>query len=285
MSTPITPNQTADYTRIEQAIRYLEQNFHTQPDLKAVADHIGLSEYHFQRLFTRWAGISPKRFLQFLTVEYAKQLLADSQDLLHVTYEAGLSSPSRLHDLFITSEAVTPGEFKRKGAGLTIVYGFHDTPFGECLLAMTERGICGLTFVVDGERETALNGLRQNWPLAALQADASQTETYIQRIFSPPTHPAPLKLYLQGSNFQLKVWQALLNIPLGTAVSYDTIATWIGNPKASRAIGTALSHNPVGYLIPCHRVIRKAGELGQYRWGSTRKKAILGWEAAQREAR
>lgn len=283
MSTPFTPNQTADYTRVEQAIRYLEQNFHTQPDLKAVADHIGLSEYHFQRLFTRWAGISPKRFLQFLTVEYAKQLLTNSQDLLHVTYEAGLSSPSRLHDLFIASEAVTPGEFKRKGAGLTIVYGFHETPFGECLLAVTERGICGLTFVTDGARETALNELQHNWPLATLRMDVTQTEMYIQRIFSPAAHSAPLKLYLQGSNFQLKVWQALLNIPSGTAVSYDTIATWIDNPKASRAIGTALAHNPIGYLIPCHRVIRKAGQSGEYRWGSTRKKAILGWEAAHRD--
>lgn len=282
MLAEITPEQTSDYGRIEQAIRYLEQNFQDQPDLKAVADHVGLSEYHFQRLFTRWAGISPKRFLQFLTVEYAKQLLADSQDLLRVTYEAGLSSPGRLHDLFITSEAVTPGEFKRKGAGLIIFYGFHTTPFGECLLAVTERGICGLTFVTNGEREQAVAGLRQNWLQAELVEDNNQTSEYAERVFSATPDQRPLKLYLQGSNFQLKVWQALLNIPTGTAVSYDTIATWIGQPNASRAIGTALAHNPIGYLIPCHRVIRKAGQLGEYRWGATRKKAILGWEVARR---
>lgn len=270
-----------DYGRIEQAIRYLEQHFQNQPDLKEVADHVGLSEYHFQRLFSRWAGISPKRFLQFLTVEYAKHLLAESNNLLDVTYEAGLSSPGRLHDLFITCEALTPGEFKRKGAGLTIHYGFQPTPFGDCLLAVTDRGICGLMFVAEGKREEELTALQANWLQAEWVEDVEQIRPFITRIFSPHADK-PLPLFLSGSNFQLKVWQALLNIPNGSLVSYDTIAAWVGSPKAARAIGTALAHNPIGYLIPCHRVIRKAGVIGEYRWGSTRKKAILGWEAARR---
>lgn len=278
----MTTELNTDYGRIEQAILYLEQHFQNQPDLKEVANHVGLSEYHFQRLFSRWAGISPKRFLQFLTVEYAKHLLTESNNLLDVTYEAGLSSPGRLHDLFITCEALSPGEFKRKGAGLTIHYGFQPTPFGDCLLAVTDRGICGLTFVGEGRQEQELAALQANWPQAEWGEDEEQIRPYIEHIFSSHSYK-PLSIFLSGSNFQLKVWQALLNIPAGSLVSYDTIAAWIGAPDASRAVGTALSHNPVGYLIPCHRVIRKAGNIGEYRWGSTRKKAILGWEAARRD--
>ena len=274
-----------DYGRIEQAILFLEENFRDQPSLKEVADSVGLSEYHFQRLFTRWAGISPKRFMQFLAVKYAKQLLDESQSVLDVTYETGLSSPGRLHDLFVSYEALTPGEFKRKGAGLTIRYGFHPTPFGECLLAVTERGICGLTFLQGESREAAVRDLQESWPEASLIEDSSTTEPLIARIFSPNGDSdvsEPLKLYLSGTNFQIKVWQALLNIAPGTVVSYDTVAALIGEPKASRAIGQATGKNAISYVIPCHRVIRKVGEFGSYRWGTARKKAILGWEAARR---
>ena len=276
---------STDYTRIEQAILFLEKNFRDQPSLKEIAGSIGLSEYHFQRLFTRWAGISPKRFLQFLAVKYAKQLLAESKNLLDVTYETGLSSPGRLHDLFVTYEALTPGQYKNKGAGLTIDYGFHPTPFGECLLAVTERGICGLSFLQDEARETALSELRQAWPQAAFVEDSARTEPVVARVFSSRTvedGADPLKLYVSGTNFQIKVWQALLEVPPGTAVSYDTVAALMGQPKARQAVGQATKRNPISFLIPCHRVIRKVGDFGEYRWGATRKKAILGWEASQR---
>ncbi|MBK7895391.1 MAG: methylated-DNA--[protein]-cysteine S-methyltransferase [Anaerolineaceae bacterium] len=272
-----------DYGRIEAAIHYLEQNFQAQPTLTEIAAHVGLSDYHFQRLFSRWAGTSPKRFLQFLTIQHAKKLLAESQTILDATYEAGLSSPSRLHDLFVTHEAITPGEFKQKGAGLTIQFGFHDSPFGDCLIALTERGICGLQFVAGGDRAAALAELKASWPQARFVADEGATRPFIHPIFnlSEAEEKPSLPLYLKGTNFQIQVWQALLKIPVGTAVSYGTVAQLIGSPKASRAVGSAVGSNPVGYLIPCHRVIRQAGNLGQYRWGSSRKKAILGWESAR----
>lgn len=274
---------SADYGRIEAAIHYLDQNFQAQPSLAEVAAHVGLSEYHFQRLFSRWAGTSPKRFLQFLTIQHAKQLLADSQSILDATFEAGLSSPSRLHDLFVTHEAITPGEFKQKGAGLTIQYGFHDSPFGECLIALTERGICGLQFVANGDRAAALAELKASWPQAQFVADEGATRPFINPIFNltDVAERPSLPLYLKGTNFQIQVWQALLKIPAGTAVAYGTVAQMIGNPKASRAVGSATGSNPIGFLIPCHRVIRQAGGLGDYRWGSRRKKAILGWESAR----
>lgn len=277
------PDASADYSLVEQAIRYLEQNFRQQPDLQAVADHVGLSEYHFQRLFTRWVGISPKKFVQFMTLNYAKELLAESHSLLETTYEAGLSSPGRLHDLFITYDAVTPGEFKSRGAGLGIAYGFHATPFGDCLLGVTERGICGLSFADAGRQEQALDAFAANWPLADLARDEGRTRPFIEKIFAlAATDQAPLPLFLKGTNFQIQVWQALLRIGPGTAVTYSDLARLAGNPKAVRAVGTAVGHNPIAYLIPCHRVIRQTGGFGQYQWGSARKKAILGWEAAQR---
>lgn len=277
-------NQLAeDYGRIEQAILFLEQNFRTQPELKEVAASVGLSEYHFQRLFSRWAGISPKRFLQFLTIEYAKQLLAESKSVLDATYEAGLSSPGRLHDLFVTCEAITPGEFKNKGEGLTITYGFHPSPFGECLLSITERGICGLAFAQNGERAAVLDELKHNWPKAAFVEDPAQTQPLVEQIFSPVQSKQALPVMLKGTNFQIKVWQALLRIPPGAVVSYDELAALIGQPGAARAVGNAVAQNPIGYVIPCHRVIRKIGAVGDYHWNPTRKRAILGWEAARRE--
>jgi AraC family transcriptional regulator of adaptative response/methylated-DNA-[protein]-cysteine methyltransferase len=273
-----------DYARIEQAIRYLEKNFRQQPTLKEIADSVGLSEYHFQRLFTRWAGISPKRFLQFLTVEYAKQMLAEANSVLDVTYEAGLSSPGRLHDLFVTCEAITPGQYKKSGQGLTITYGFHASPFGECLLAVTDRGICGLTFVQSGNQAAALMELKNNWPQAEFSQDSSKTQPFAERIFDPVKQEQALPVLLKGTNFQLKVWQALLRTEPGTVVSYNDVATFIGQPTAARAVGNALAQNPVGFIIPCHRVIRSVGLTGDYAWGSARKRAILGWEAVRRRS-
>lgn len=269
-----------DYAHIEKAIQFIEQNFQNQPDLSTIAEHVGLSEYHFQRLFTRWAGTSPKRFVQFLTINYAKQLLAESKSVLETTYEAGLSSPGRLHDLFVTHEAITPGEFKRQGAGMTIAYGFHPTPFGNCLLAVTERGICNLLFVA-GSRQKTYQMFADNWVGARLVEDRMQTRPFIERLFSPAANKR-FHLLLKGTNFQIQVWQALLQIPTGTVVSYGNVAHIMQNPGAARAVGTAVGRNPIACLIPCHRVIRQAGSLGEYRWGTTRKKAILGWEAARR---
>jgi AraC family transcriptional regulator of adaptative response/methylated-DNA-[protein]-cysteine methyltransferase len=272
-----------DYSRIEQVIYYIEKNASRQPDLKEIPEHIHLSEYHLQRLFTRWVGVSPKRFLQFITKEHAKQLLAESTSLLETTYQVGLSSPGRLHDLFITWEAVTPGEYKLRGNGLNINYGFHPTPFGEILLGSTDRGICNLSFVMPTGRLEALDTMQNAWPLANLAENPHLTQSMIEDIF-PPTNQYPthsLHLYLNGSNFQLKVWEALLSIPSGNVVSYRDIASYLGKPNASRAVGNALANNPVAVLIPCHRVIHSLGEFGNYHYGQARKVALLGWEMAK----
>jgi len=269
-----------DYQLIEKVILFLERNFQRQPNLDEIASQAHLSEFHFQRLFTRWAGVSPKRFLQFLTKEYAKELLEHSADLLQVTFESGLSSPGRLHDLFIQCEAVTPGEYKTQGDGLQIEYGFHATPFGECLLAKTFRGICGLKFVGKGGRRLALEELKDQWDKARLVENARATQPFIDKIFSNSDRTQPLTLLLKGTNFQIKVWEALLKIPSGRMMSYGDIAKMIGQPGAARAVGRAIGDNPIGYLIPCHRVIQNMGVIGDYHWGKARKKAILGWEAA-----
>jgi AraC family transcriptional regulator, regulatory protein of adaptative response / methylated-DNA-[protein]-cysteine methyltransferase len=261
-----------DYARVEQAINFLEQNVQQQPTLEVVAAAVGLSEYHFQRLFTRWAGISPKRFLQFLTRENAKVLLANSS-ILSTTYETGLSSPGRLHDLFVHTEAVTPGEYKSHGTGVEIFYGFHPTPFGDCLLGITTRGICFLGFV-DHDYTISLEQLRKKWSNASLISSPERTAPVVEKIFSP--HPGtPLNIHLKGTNFQLKVWEALLCLPPGEVTTYKGIAHQIDLPGAVRAVGNAVGENPVAYLIPCHLVLRKIGEFGQYRYGSARKKAIL----------
>ena len=278
-----TSQALIDYERIERALLYIDQHFMQQPALKEIADQVHLSEYHFERLFSRWAGTSPQRFLRYLTKEYARQLLDQSRDLLDVTYTAGLSSPGRLHDLFVSYEAMTPGEYKKKGAGLSIRYGFHATPFGECLISITQRGICGLTFQATHEREAALEQLKGEWSGATLVDDQNLTASVVEQVFSAGANrnDKPLHLLLKGTNFQIKVWEALLKIPAGRVVSYGDIAKLAGQPGASRAIGSAIGSNTIGYLIPCHRVIQKIGTTGQYRWGASRKKAILAWEAAQ----
>lgn len=271
-----------DYGRVESAIRFIEGEALRQPSLAEIAEAAGLSEFHFQRLFSRWVGISPKRFLQFLTKEYARRLLVESRDVLSVTYDAGLSSPGRLHELFVTCEAVTPGEVKSRGEGLSIEYGFHPSPFGRCLVAVTDRGICGLSFVQEGPEESLVHNLRSRWPGARLGHNPESTAPLAARIFSFDAHkePGPLHLFVRGTNFQIQVWEALIRIPLGKAVTYEDVARHIGMPNAQRAVGTAVGHNPIPFLIPCHRVIRKMGEFGNYGEGPQRKKAILGWEAA-----
>ncbi len=273
------------YKLIEQAIQYIEANVQSQPELKDVSSAVGLSEYHFQRLFTDWTGISPKRFMQFLTKENAKKLLSQSENLLETTHQVGLSSLGRLHDLFVNTEAVTPGEYKSGGAGLAIRYGIHPSPFGKCLIATTERGICNLSFV-DASEGKAIDNLVAGWLQAEMIEDYKTTAPLVTRIFSDVStrlNPGlgtgtPLKLHLRGTNFQIKVWEALLSIPIGAVTTYEHLAQQIGNPKAVRAVGSAVGHNPIAYLIPCHRVIRKSGDFGNYLYGSARKKVILARE-------
>jgi AraC family transcriptional regulator, regulatory protein of adaptative response / methylated-DNA-[protein]-cysteine methyltransferase len=267
----------SDYRVVEQAIAYLESNFADQPELSAVAAHVHLSESHFQRVFRRWAGISPKRFLQFLTAEHARQLLAGSASVLQASYAVGLSGGSRLHDLMINVHAATPGEIKSGGTGVEIAYGIHDSPFGQVFVATTTRGICALSFVPD-DRDQPLRELRKRWPGAALRADAAATSDAAAAAFGGGN---AVSLFLKGTNFQIRVWEALLRIPAGRAVSYEDIARDIGAPTAMRAVGSAVGQNPVAYLIPCHRVLRKSGVFGEYHWGATRKKAILAWESSR----
>ena len=272
-----------DYQRIAKAIYYLKESALEQPSLDEVAGQIGLSPYHFQRLFRRYAGVSPKRFLQHLTSEYAKELLKQSTSVLETSFSVGLSSPGRLHDLLISVEAVTPGEFKTGGAGLNIDYGIHCTPFGACLLGLTERGICRLEFVDHDNRDEIIQRLFQAWPEAQINENPATTGKMIELIFQPQKTHQPLPLLLKGTNFQLKVWQALLQIPEGTITSYGYLAKKLGRPKANRAVGTAIGNNPIGYLIPCHRVLRGDGGLGGYRWGTGRKLVILGKELCKTE--
>ncbi|HEY3344948.1 MAG TPA: methylated-DNA--[protein]-cysteine S-methyltransferase [Anaerolineaceae bacterium] len=282
--TGTSDQQAADYERIEQAIRFLEKHYQDQPPLKDIAAALGLSEFHFQRLFSQWVGISPKRFLQYLTKEHAKALLARSEDLMAVAYDSGLSGPGRLHDLFVATEAVTPGEYKLLGEGLVIQYGFHPTPFGRCLLARTARGICHLAFVEAGQEQLALQDLRARWRSASFEENLAATRPLANQAFLPRwSLDRPLSVYLQGTNFQIKVWEALLRIPSGSVVTYHDLAVSIGMPGAARAVGHALGQNPIAVLIPCHRVIRRDGDFGNYHYGSARKKALLGWEFAQQE--
>jgi len=272
----------SDYARIEKTIRYLEANFRAQPSLAAVAAQVHLSEYHFQRLFRRWAGISPKRFLQALTADYARRLLHESRTVLEVSDAAGLSSAGRLHDLLVNLHAATPGEIKAQGANLRIQYGFHPSPFGECLIAITERGICAIEFMTTGGRAAALVHLKQQWPEATWCLQPHATQPVAARLFVVSrANGERFYLLVQGSNFQVKVWEALLRIPSGSVVSYEDVAARIAAPTATRAVASAIARNPVAVLIPCHRVIRKSGVFGEYRWGGTRKKALLGWEVAQ----
>ncbi|MDH3311082.1 MAG: methylated-DNA--[protein]-cysteine S-methyltransferase [Gammaproteobacteria bacterium] len=273
--------KNTDYERIARAILYLEQNYRQQPDLKVLARGAGLSEFHFQRLFRRWAGISPKRFVQYLTAGHAVRMLHDSRTSIDAAYDSGLSSGGRLHDLLVNIHAVTPGELKRAGEGLSIHYGFHPSAFGECLLAVTARGVCHLGFV-SSNRRAATAELAAEWPRAHLKESPRVTAPLASRLFARGNgHTLDIDLYVRGTNFQIKIWEALLRIPPGDVVSYEELARHVQAPRAVRAVANAVAHNPVAWLIPCHRVIHKSGALGGYRWGVTRKKVLLAWEAAK----
>ena len=278
---PATKSGARDYERVARAIEYLRRNAASQPDLAAVARHLHLSEHHFQRLFTRWAGVSPKRFVQFLTLEHAKTRLATTRGVLDLAGAVGLSGPGRLHDLFVTLEAVSPGEYQASGAGLTIRYGVHESPFGAAVVAITSRGICGLHFV--NSSSDGIERLRRDWPDAGLCRDAAATTPVAERIFRPLSSPRgrALALLVKGTNFQVKVWRALLELPLGSLATYGEVAARIGAPGSARAVGTAVGANRIAWLIPCHRVIRESGAAGGYRWGEERKAAMLAWEAAR----
>ena len=269
----------ADYARIERAIRFIAANFRRQPDLAAVARAVGLSPYHCQRLFRRWAGVSPKRFVQYLTAAHTGTLLRTSQNLLEAAYASGLSGTGRLHDLMINVHAVTPGEMQQQGARITIRYGVHPTPFGDCLIALTSRGVCALDFLPRGTPHAALADVRRRWPQARLEHNADTTRSIARRIFRRATR-SRLDLHLAGTNFQIKVWEALLRIPPGAVASYADVARAVGRSRAVRAAASAVADNPIGFLIPCHRVIRSTGAIGEYHWGAARKQALLAWEGA-----
>lgn len=270
-----------DYHRIEKAIDYLKVNFKQQPSLEDVAAHVYLSPFHFQRMFKEWAGVTPKKFLQYLSIEYAKGILKDQQStLFDAAYETGLSGTSRLHDLFIKIEGMTPGEYKNGGAQLQINYSFAESPFGSLIVAATPKGICYMAFADDPD--LAFQELRQLFPNAKYRQVLDMMQQNALYIFGKDWNRLQeLKLHLKGTDFQIKVWETLLKVPVGELSTYSAIASAIDNPKASRAVGSAVGDNPVAFLIPCHRVIKSTGELGQYHWGSPRKTAMIGWEAAQ----
>lgn len=272
------PNPTEDYARIADAIAWLVAHARAQPSLADLAKHLDLSEAHLQRLFTRWAGISPKRFLQSLTLDFARSRLLDAPDLLDLSLDAGLSGPGRLHDLFVTVEAVSPGEAKSGGTGVTLHWGVHPTPFGPALIAASPRGVCKLHFLAPGDAPAEL--LAHEWPRATRVHAPAVTASTAVALFRRDAPRAPVALWVKGSNFQLQVWRALLAIPPGRLASYSSLAAHLGKPEAARAVGNAVAANPLAVLIPCHRVIRESGAISAYRWGETRKRALQVWECA-----
>ncbi len=277
-----------DYERIAQVIRFLDARYVEQPDLTTLAGRAGLSPFHFHRLFATWAGVTPKDFLQCLTLAHAKELLRDGTPILDVALESGLSGPGRLHDLCVNLEAASPGELKSGGASWTISFGFADSPFGKCLIAESPRGICHLSFVEN--EKTTLAGLQKDWPQAKFKRDDSAAATLAERIFQHPDKGqhagpetgAPLRAFVRGTPFQVRVWRALLQVQPGTLISYGRLASAIDKPAAARAVGTSVAKNPLAYLIPCHRVIRETGMIGDYHWGPIRKRAMIAWESSVR---
>jgi AraC family transcriptional regulator, regulatory protein of adaptative response / methylated-DNA-[protein]-cysteine methyltransferase len=273
-----------DYERIARVLRYVDENHTDQPDLATLARCAGLSQHHFHRLFTSWAGITPKDFLQCLTLTHAREMLRQGKSVLDAALNAGLSGPSRLHDLCVSLEAASPGEVKSGGEGWTITIGFADSPFGRCLVGENHRGVCHLSFVESGDK-VALDTLKAQWPRARLQQNHSAASQLANRIFNRTTvgnSPAPLRAFVRGTPFQVRVWRALLQVQRGTLVSYGSLAAALDQPTAARAVGSAVGQNSLAYLIPCHRVIRETGVIGDYRWGQVRKRAILAWENAAR---
>ncbi|WP_434054558.1 MAG: bifunctional helix-turn-helix domain-containing protein/methylated-DNA--[protein]-cysteine S-methyltransferase [Roseibium sp.] len=279
---PISVGKEAaeNYAVVRQTLKRITLDWREQPTLEMLAKEAGLQPIQLQRVFSRWAGLTPKQFLQAITLDHAKALLRDSASVLDASYEVGLSGSSRLHDLFITHEAMTPGDYRARGAGLNIAYGFHPSPFGQVLIMVTDKGLAGLGFADPGEEESALEDMCGRWPAANYVHDQDATGTYAARVFDPGQwqEGRPLNVVMIGTDFEIRVWQTLLKIPMGQAATYADVAASIGNPKASRAVGSAVGRNPISFVVPCHRVLAKGGKIGGYHWGLTRKRAILGWE-------
>nr|WP_319514794.1 bifunctional helix-turn-helix domain-containing protein/methylated-DNA--[protein]-cysteine S-methyltransferase [uncultured Cohaesibacter sp.] len=270
-----------DYDTIRRSIEYLTDHWREQPSLERLSDHIGLSPHHLQRLFTRWTGgLSPKGFIQAVTLDNAKKILDQSASVMEASFEVGLSGSSRLHDLFVTHEAITPGAYKAKGEGLTILFGFHPSPFGKALVMVTDHGLAGLAFADKGDEQAALSDMYSRWPRANYLQDDEATRPFATHIFNPHAwqQEQPLRITLIGTDFEVRVWEMLLKIPLGNMTTYSTIARHMGKPKAARAVGSAVGRNPISFVVPCHRVVGKGGSICGYHWGLTRKRAILGWE-------
>jgi AraC family transcriptional regulator of adaptative response/methylated-DNA-[protein]-cysteine methyltransferase len=276
----------ADYETVRRAIAFVSEHFREQPEMEAIAHAVGTTPRALTELFRRWCGLTPKEFLAAVTLDHARRVLLQTPSVLEASYELGLSGPGRLHDLFVVHEAMSPGEWKSGGGGLAIAYGLHPSPFGSALVMATERGLCGLAFADAGEEEAALDDMRGRWPNARYVEDRPRTASYARRIFDPSQwrRETPLRIVLIGTDFEIRVWETLLSIPLGRAATYSGIALSLGKPKGARAIGAAVGKNPVSFVVPCHRVIGKSGELTGYHWGLTRKRAILGWEAGRAQA-
>ncbi|MFT3988742.1 methylated-DNA--[protein]-cysteine S-methyltransferase [Aestuariivirga sp.] len=277
----MTQTSPQDYELVRQSLAFLTENWREQPSLEQLASKSGMNPQYLQRVFTRWAGLSPKAFLQAITIDHAREMLRNSASVLDTAYEVGLSGPGRLHDLFVTHEGMTPGFYKAKGKGLTIRWGFHDCPFGRALVMVTEMGLCGLAFADHGTERAALADMMKRWPEADYVEDTRATGPVAQRIFETGNWQPeqPLRVVFIGSDFEIRVWETLLRIPLGAATTYSDIAAHLGKPSAARAVGTAVGKNPISFVVPCHRVLGKSGSLCGYHWGLTRKRAILGWEA------
>jgi AraC family transcriptional regulator of adaptative response/methylated-DNA-[protein]-cysteine methyltransferase len=283
LQTDITP-EGDDYTTVRRVIEMITDDYRAQPGLEDIAGRLGQSPTQLQKTFTRWAGLSPKAFLQAVTLDHAKRLLRQEDlPLLETSYEVGLSGPSRLHDLFVTHEAMSPGEWKARGGGLTIRYGLHPSPFGQALVMITDRGLAGLAFTDEPDGMDAFEDMSSRWPNAVYVPDREATAPYAARVFDPERWDPkePLRIVLIGSDFQVRVWQALLRIPMGCAVTYSSIAENLGQPTASRAVGAAVGRNPISFVVPCHRALGKSGALTGYHWGLTRKRAMLGWESGK----
>lgn len=278
---PLKKANENDYAVVRRAVSFISENWRDQPSLETIAEEVGMKPLGLQRLFTRWAGLSPKGFLQALTLDHARGLLSDSASVLDASYEVGLSGPGRLHDLFVTHDAMTPGAYKARGEGIAVSYGFHASPFGRALLMVTEHGLAGLAFADEGEEARVLADMRARWPRAVYAENPAATAPYVARIFDPETWrpDRPLRIFMIGSDFEVRVWETLLKLPLGRATTYSDIAAHIGRPTAARAVGTAVGRNPLSFVVPCHRVLGKGGSLCGYHWGLTRKRAIIGWEA------
>lgn len=270
-----------DYETVRRVIEIISREWRDQPQLEALAGAVGLPAAQLQRVFTRWAGLSPKAFLQAVTLDHARRLLAEDASILDASYELGLSGPGRLHDLFVTHEAMSPGIYKAKGAGLKISYGFHDCQFGRALVLVTDRGMAGMAFCDPGGEQAALADMMSRWPAAEYASDEAATAPYARRALLPECWRAdtPLRVVLIGTDFEIRVWEGLLSIPVGKATSYSDLAGRIGRPDAPRAVGRAVGRNPLSFVVPCHRVVAKSGALTGYHWGLTRKQAMLGWEA------